>query len=148
MSLHAPDGDDGHEVSLPDHAAPSADDLHERMDHDRLRLRIRALANEVLGERERAIFLARSMASSDHVPSLEAFADRFGVSTTRIHQIEISARRKIAVALASSGYGEATGDDVVANLSQIRARKAGLHPTRNRFPAAMADTFALQAVGD
>jgi RNA polymerase sigma-32 factor len=122
MSLHAEDGE--YESSLPDEAAPTADDLHERMDHDRLRLRIKTLANEVLGERERAVFLARSMARSDQVPSLEAFAERFGVSTTRVHQIEISARRKIATALAASGYANATGDDVVAHLSQIRARRA------------------------
>ena len=122
MSLHSDDGE--YEASLPDDAAPSADDLDERMDHDRLRLRIRTLANEILGERERAVFLARSMANSDQVPSLEAFAERFGVSTTRVHQIEISARRKIATALASSGYAQASGDDVVAHLSQIRARRA------------------------
>ncbi len=135
MSLHAQDDDDGYEDSLADNAAPTADDIHERLDHDRLRVRIRVLANEVLGERERAVFLARSMADSDHVPSLETFADRFGVSTTRVRQLEISARRKIAVALAASGYADATGDDVVAHLSQIRARRA---VNRNPF-----DTVAL-----
>jgi RNA polymerase sigma-32 factor len=130
MSLHADDDEDGYEEGLRDDAAPSADDLHERMDHERLRVRIRVLANEVLGERERLIFLARSMADTDQVPSLEAFATRFGISTARVHQIEISARRKIAVALAASGYAEATGDDVVAHLSQIRARRAVI---RNPF---------------
>ncbi len=150
MSLHAQDDEEGFESSLPDHAAPSADDLHERMDHDRLRLRIRTLANEILGERERVVFLARSMASSDQVPSLDAFAERFGVSTTRIHQIEISARRKIATALASSGYADATGDDVVANLSQIRARRAA-GQTSFRSPAryeVASGSFAIQATGD
>ena len=64
------------------------------------------------------------MADSDQIPSLEVFATRFGVTITRVHQIEISARRKIAVALAASGYADVTGDDVVAHLSQIRARRA------------------------
>ena len=71
MSLHAQDDEDGYEVGLRDDAAPTADDLHERMDHERLRARIRMLANEVLGERERQVFLARSMADNDDVPSLE-----------------------------------------------------------------------------
>jgi RNA polymerase sigma-32 factor len=124
MSLHAQNEDEGYETSLRDDAAPTADDIHERMDHDRLRLRILTLTNEVLGAREREIFLARSMADSDQIPSLETFAVRFGVTITRVHQIEISARRKIAVALAASGYADVTGDDVVAHLSQIRARKA------------------------
>jgi RNA polymerase sigma-32 factor len=122
-SLH-PQDDETQESSLPDHAAPTADDLHQRMDYERLRKRIRILANEVLGERERPVFLERSMADSDDVPSHEDFAERFGVSAARVHQIEVSARRKIAVALAASGYGEVTGDDVVAHLSQIRARRA------------------------
>jgi RNA polymerase sigma-32 factor len=123
-SLNAEDGDGGYESSLRDDAAPTADEIHERMDHDRLRSRIMTLANEMLGERERQIFLARSMADIDQVPSLEAFADQFGVTISRVHQIEVSARRKIAVALAASGYANVTGDDVVAHLSQIRARRA------------------------
>lgn len=152
MSLHAQDDDDGNGSGLRDDAAPSADDLHERMDHDRLRARIRVLADEVLGERERLIFLARSMADTDVVPSLEAFATRFGVSTARVHQIEVSGRRKIAVALAASGYTGATGDAVVAHLSQIRARRAVI---RNPFdtPAleyedAANQAFELRAAAD
>jgi RNA polymerase sigma-32 factor len=152
MSLHAQDDEDGYESSLRDHAAPTADDLHERMDHERLRARIRVLANEVLGERERLIFLARSMTDSDDVPSLEAFAERFGVSTARVHQIEVSARRKIAVSLAASGYAEVTGDDVVAHLSQIRARRAaGRNPFDTpaaRYKAAANEAFELPAVAD
>jgi RNA polymerase sigma-32 factor len=122
--LNDRDDEDGNESSLPDGAAPTADDIHERLDHQRLRMRIRILVNEVLGERERAVFLARSMADSDQVPSLETFAEQFGVSTTRIHQIEISARRKIATSLAACGYSGVVGDNVVADLSQIRARRA------------------------
>jgi RNA polymerase sigma factor (sigma-70 family) len=130
MSLDAQDNEGGDESSLRDHAAPTADDLHERMDHERLRTRIRVLANDVLGERERQIFFARSMADSDDVPSLEAFAGKFGVSIARTHQIEVSARRKIAVSLAASGYAKVNGDDVVAHLAQIRARRTA---GRNRF---------------
>jgi RNA polymerase sigma-32 factor len=151
MSLHAQD-DEGRESNLPDDAAPTADDLHQRMDYERLRKRIRILANEVLGERERQVFLARSMADSDDVPSHEDFAERFGVSAARVHQIEVSARRKIAVSVAASGYGAVSGDDVVAHLSQIRARRA---PARNVFdpPSAKVgvaanEVFRLRAVAD
>jgi DNA-directed RNA polymerase sigma subunit (sigma70/sigma32) len=128
-SLNAQNDMGEYELSLPDDAAPTADELHERMDHERLRSRIVSLAGEILGQREREIFLARSMADIDQVPSLEAFADQFGVTISRVHQIEVSARRKIAVALAASGYADVTGDDVVAHLSQIRARRAA-----NRAP--------------
>ena len=100
-------------------------------------------------ERERAVFLARSMADTDHIPSLEAFADRFGVSTTRVRQLEISARRKIAVALAASGYEDAVGDDVVAHLSQIRARRAAVAgASAPRYRVTANDTFAMMAAAD
>jgi RNA polymerase sigma-32 factor len=147
ICLHDPDSD-GHEASLPDDAAPTADDLHQRMDFERLRKRIRTLANEVLGERERQIFLERSMADSDDVPSHEDFAERFGISAARVHQIEVSARRKIAVSVAASGYGGVTGDDVVAHLSQIRARRsAGRDPAASDKTAAN-EAFALRAVAN
>jgi RNA polymerase sigma-32 factor len=151
-NFHVQDDEDGHEASLRDDAAPTADDLDERMDHERLRARIRVLANEVLGERERQVFFARSMTDSDDVPSLETFAGRFGVSSARIHQIEVSARRKIAVSLAASGYAEATGDNVVAHLSQIRTRRAAVRnsfaTSGPRYSAAANEAFALQAAGD
>jgi RNA polymerase sigma-32 factor len=143
-SLHSRDDEGESDIGLRDDAAPTADDIHERMDHDRLRLRIRTLANEILGERERALFMARSMANSVEVPSLEAFAERFGISITRVHQIETSARRKIAVALATSGYGNVTGDDVVAHLSQIRARRAAGRVASAPLPAIHRDVAEEQ----
>lgn len=123
-SLSNWDDDAGTEKQIKDDAALSADDMIERMDHKRLRARLRFLADQSLGQREREIFLARSLTNSEDVPSLEAFAARYGVSIARIHQIEISARRKIAAALAASGYTDANGDSIVARLSQVRARRA------------------------
>jgi len=149
MSLHTRDDEDETQTDLPDDAAPTADDIHERMDHDRLRTRIRVLAAEVLGDRERMVFLARTMADNDQVPSLEDFAARFGVSITRVHQIEISARRKIAASLAASGYAEASGDDVVAHLSQIRARRAAERRRFNPvFKAPAEQPFELLAAAE
>jgi RNA polymerase sigma-32 factor len=143
-SLHAEEDDEA-DPGLRDHAAPTADELHERIDHDRLRIRIRALVNEILGERERALFMARSMATSDDVPSLDAFAERFGISVTRVHQIEISARRKIAVALAASGYANVTGDGVVAHLAQIRARRAARAPVGSAARAPVGSAARARA---
>jgi RNA polymerase sigma-32 factor len=149
--LNAREDDEGSESGLPDDAAPTEDDIHQRMDHERLRMRIRILVNEVLGERERAVFLARSMADSDQVPSLEVFAEQFGVSTTRVHQIEISARRKIATSLAACGYSDVVGDNVVAHLSQIRARRAAGSTgcdTRTLKQPATKQAFLMVAAAD
>ena len=88
--------ENGEDGGLPDERIPTADDMNRRLDHDRLRARIRVLADEVLGDRERRIFLDRCMADSEQVPSLDSFATRFNVSVVRVHQIEASARRKIA----------------------------------------------------
>jgi hypothetical protein len=116
------------------------------LDHQRLRARIRSLADEVLGERERQIFLARAMADTDHVPSLEDFAALFGVSTARVHQIEISARRKIAMALAASGWTEAGGELVGAKLSHARARRTAARPVFSALTTRhMTRSFELQA---
>jgi RNA polymerase sigma-32 factor len=131
-SLYTYDEDGENELYLPDESAPTADGMDERMDHDRLRIRVRCLANEILGERERIVFLARSMAVSDAVPSLEEFAGRFEVSIARIHQIEGSARRKIASALNLAGYIECTDEGVRTRLSQVRARR-GVGVTEGRF---------------
>jgi hypothetical protein len=40
-----------------------------------------------------------------------------------VHQIEVSARRKIATALILAGYTECTGEGVVTQLSQVRSRR-------------------------
>ncbi len=153
-SLHA-DDDDTADRGLIDDSAPTADDINERMDHQRLRQRLRALSHEVLGERERAVFMARSMADSDQVPSLESFATHYGVSVTRVHQIEVSARRKIAAALSVSGYVDVSGDNVVANLSQIRARRAvttaraqNSLALRAAYRSPAREIFELQAIAE
>lgn len=146
-SLDAREGeDDSFEALFPDDAAPTADDMNERMDHARLRARLRVLANEILGERERTIFLSRGMADSDDIPSLEHFASQFGVSTARIHQIESSARRKIAAALIRHGYGDAACGDVVAPFSSVRSRR-GVR-TANHQHGTNGETLALFAAAE
>ena len=102
---------------LKDDTVPDADTMIERLDHDRLRRRILSLIDEVLGERERIVFRGRAMTGSDPARPLEQLATVLGVSTARVHQIEASARRKIATALASRGFGEfATGASTAHTL--------------------------------
>lgn len=130
-SLGPQDGTGEPETGLQDETAPTADDMIQRLDHDRLRTRLHALANEILGERERLLFLTRCMADTDQVPSLETFAARFGVTPVRVHQIEVSARRKIAAALASVGYADYAGEGVVSPFTRVRARRTPAPPTRH-----------------
>ena len=123
LSVAGEDGEGGNDFR--DETALTADDMIRRLDHDRLRTRLRVLANEILGERERLVFLARGMADSDQVPSLEDFAARFGVTAARVSQIEASARRKLSTALAASGYGDFDGDEGAMGLSRVRSRRRG-----------------------
>jgi RNA polymerase sigma-32 factor len=123
VSLNNRDENGEYGSNLPDGTASTSDDINERMDQERLRSRIHTLANDVLGERERIVFLARSMSDGHAVPSQDVFAGQFGVSNSRVHQIEVSARRKIAVALVVAGYTECAVEAVVADLSQVRARR-------------------------
>lgn len=74
-----------------------------RLDQDKLKRRVLALADSILGERERVVFLARCMTGDKPIVQLDALASRFGVSRERIYQLEGSARRKIMTALGDEG---------------------------------------------
>ncbi len=56
------------------------------------------LCHEILGEKERAVFLARNPTGTSAATPLEELAQRMGTTATRCAQIEASARRKIATA--------------------------------------------------
>jgi len=64
-----------------------------------LRDRVLRLAETILGERERAVFLARRVARSDDIAALHALASSLGLSVERVYELESSARRKLAMAL-------------------------------------------------
>jgi RNA polymerase sigma-32 factor len=130
VSLYTDDADGEHETDLPDENASTAEDMNDRLDNDRLRERIHVLANEVLGAREREVFFARPMADSNAVPSLETLAAKLGVSVPRIRQIEVSARRKIAVALVTAGYCARGCVGDVAHLSEVRSGRHARPDTR------------------
>lgn len=65
--------------------------------------RMAALADEVLGERERIVFFARTISRDRDRPSLVSIAGELAIDVDRVRAIEMSARRKIAAALASDG---------------------------------------------
>jgi RNA polymerase sigma-32 factor len=86
-------------------ADPTPEDATiDRLDGVKLRGRIMALVESILGERERVVFLARCMTGDNPVVQLDALAVRFGVSRERIYQLEASARRKIVAALHHEGF--------------------------------------------
>ena len=134
ISLHAPDKDEngaGHGIadSLTDEAFRPEDDAISRLDEARLRNRILRLADEILGERERAVFLARCLPEQSEPVHLDILARTFGVSSERIHQLETSARRKIATGLAGMGYA-GTGTSAAEPLpaSGRAPRRRGTQP--------------------
>ena len=108
--------------SLTTDSASPEEDVILRLDHAKARKRIKALVHEILGERERVVFLARCMADSDEVAHLETLAKRFGVTRERVCQLEASGKRKITAALANEGYAECAGGKPV-RLPPTRARR-------------------------
>lgn len=139
VSLHADPGSDTNlprlEDTLPDHTACSEDDVILRLDHAKARKRIVSLTQEILGERERAVFLARCMRDTDEIAHLDSLAQQFGVSRERIYQLEASAKRKIATALAREGYSEFAHPGANFRLPPVRAPRRGSSlPLRKSLP--------------
>jgi RNA polymerase sigma-32 factor len=128
ISLHGRQTPDGNETAglaetLADGNAASEDDVILRLDHAKARKRIISLAEEILGERERMVFLARCMTDSDDVVHLAALASQLGVSPERVYQLEASAKRKIATALAQEGYADVFQNGQPIRLPNVRARR-------------------------
>lgn len=81
---------------------PTPDDaVILRLDHAKKRRRVTGLAQEILGERERIVFLARCV--TEPHGTRQRLAMELGVTRERIFQLEVSAKRKIAAALAHDG---------------------------------------------
>lgn len=106
-----------------DNASPE-EDVILRLDHAKARRRIMALAHEILGERERAVFLARCMNDGDEITHLETLAKQFGVTRERVCQLEASAKHKITTALAQEGYTDfAVGERIRLPATRARRRR-------------------------
>jgi RNA polymerase sigma-32 factor len=132
LSLHGAGSDDASAPKLADILADDSASPEEavivRLDHAKARRRIVALSHEILGERERAVFLARCMTGGGDIVHLDALAKVFGVSPERIYQLEASAKRKIATALAREGFTEFGGDGETFRAPPLRARRRRISP--------------------
>jgi RNA polymerase sigma factor (sigma-70 family) len=115
--------------SDPDTRLTPEDAAIARLDHNKLRCRILALTDTILGQREREVFLARCMTGDAPVIQLDALAERFAVSRERIYQLESSARRKIMTALRQEGF---------AGLPDRNLRDQGLSHAQARSASAPA----------
>jgi RNA polymerase sigma factor (sigma-70 family) len=80
--------------------------LVRRLDTAALRRRMFELSDEILGARERTVFLGRCLAERRDVRQQDALASELGVTRERICELEGSAKRKIAAALARDGLLE------------------------------------------
>jgi RNA polymerase sigma-32 factor len=112
--------------TLMDEKACTEDDVIRRLDHAKLRKRILGLADEILGERESIVFLARCMTGNEDIAHLDDLAAQFGVSRERVYQLEASAKRKITTALAREGF-----TDFPANGGRLRLPPARAPRRRN-----------------
>jgi RNA polymerase sigma-32 factor len=119
--------------TLATDCASPEEDVILRLDHAKARKRIMALVHEILGERERAIFLARCIGDGDEVAHLEMLATRFGVTRERVCQLEATAKRKIITALEREGYAEFTGGEAI-KLPPTRARRRRAKPEAGNEP--------------
>lgn len=114
-------GRTGDEVArLPRVAQPEVASVHQN-DPVELRRHLLALSEEILGTRERTVFLARCLAEGRNTQRYESLAKELGITRERVFELEGSARRKIAVALAREGLlpVAATLDDV----PKVRTRR-------------------------
>ncbi|HEY8290569.1 MAG TPA: sigma-70 family RNA polymerase sigma factor, partial [Acetobacteraceae bacterium] len=145
LSLDHRAGDSGSQPawaqSLADDSADPEDEVILRLDYAKARKRIMALADDILGERERIVFFARCMTDKEQVPHLDALATRFGVSRERIHQLENSAKRKIATALSKEGFARFVGEGQTLRLPSARDRVRHVPPIM-----PYRDSVALAAV--
>ena len=111
-----------------------------RLDDAKLRGRVMVLVGEVLGERERTVFLARCMADEDGPRQHASLAAELGVTRERVYQLEVSARRKIVAALACDGQLDPTATSL--ELPKLRASR---RVTRRRTEARASMDFAPAA---
>ncbi len=159
LSLHADgQGETGAvklEDTLADDAASPEDDVILRLDHAKARKRIVSLAQEILGERERLVFLSRCMSDTEEVTHLDSLAEQFGVTRERVYQLEASAKRKIAVALTqeatatSRGPGQAfgcrkCGRGGAARRCRRRRSNCACKALPSRNPRGVADAGGLR----
>lgn len=141
VSLHKADDETttpALEETLSDPGVAPEDDIILRLDHAKLRSRVVALTDEILGERERLVFHARYLTEHGNLVRLETLAARLGVSRERIYQLEVSARTKIGTALAREGYGDILNRRDFPAMTRPRARPRIGSPAFDKVRTAAA----------
>ena len=131
------------EDTLATDSASPEEDVILRLDHAKARKRIMVLVDEILGEREREVFLARSMNDGDEVTHLETLARQFGVTRERVCQLEASAKRKIAMALAQEGYGDFAAGQPIKLPPSRATRRRPESPVAKAAPSAKVIAAAV-----
>lgn len=137
----------GHHVSLdndPDysHSSPSLSATsHEEavvatLDSAKVKRRVLALMDEILGTSERRVFQARCMTNGEPLRR-EELAAELRVTSERIYQLEVSAKRKIAVALAQQGFAHVNPATLVRETS-VRASRRKFDRRAAHLPEAVA----------
>ncbi len=102
-------------------AASHEETVVSSIDSARVKHRVLALMDEILGTSERRVFQARCMTVSEPAKVHELAAE-LSVSSERICQLEASAKRKIAVALAQQGFLHGDPATLIAE-TRIRASR-------------------------
>jgi RNA polymerase sigma-32 factor len=126
------------EDTLATENASPEEDVILRLDHAKARRRIMALVHEILGERERVVFLARCMNDGDEIAHVETLAKQFGVTRERVCQLEASAKHKITMALAHEGYTDfAIGERIRLPATRARRRRLEVPALAPRIAAAV-----------
>ncbi|HSZ90825.1 MAG TPA: sigma-70 family RNA polymerase sigma factor [Acetobacteraceae bacterium] len=100
-------------------AGTPEDDAIQRLDREKLRRRILTLADTILGQREREVFLARCMTGEGPISRLDELGARFGVSRERIYQLESSARRKMITVLRQEGFADLPDQQAPADQAAL-----------------------------
>lgn len=125
-------------VGLPDGTVSPEDATVLRLDSAKSQKRLMALTQEILGERERTVFLVRCMTDSDEVGNIDSLANDIGASRERVYEFEFSARQKIATAMAREGYDDFApdGDTFRPPPGRPRRRRIVALPLRKELPRA------------
>ncbi|HVC59555.1 MAG TPA: sigma-70 family RNA polymerase sigma factor [Acetobacteraceae bacterium] len=108
------------------------------VDSARVKRRVLALTEEILGTAERRVFLARCMAASEPAKLAELAGD-LGVSSERICQLETSAKRKVAVALVQQGFLRGDSAALVAETHVRAGRRTSRQNAARQSPQVADD---------
>jgi RNA polymerase sigma factor (sigma-70 family) len=99
---------------------PEVASVHQN-DPVELRRHLLALSEEILGARERTVFLARCLAEGRNTQRYESLAKELGITRERVFELEGSARQKIAAALAREGLLQV--DATLNEVPKARTRR-------------------------